>query len=71
MAYLRASGVCGQLAGTAAHLVLDLELRTLQVGFNRTRLLALASLPTRQLDNPSRWTSLRIAVCAQHSTAQC
>lgn len=31
MAYLRAGGVRGQLAGTAAHLVLDLELRTLQV----------------------------------------
>lgn len=31
MAYLRASGVRGQLAGTAAHLVVDLELRTLQV----------------------------------------
>ena len=31
MAYLRASGVRGQLAGTAAHLVLELELRTLQV----------------------------------------
>lgn len=31
MAYLRAGGVHAQLAGTAAHLVLDLELRTLQV----------------------------------------
>lgn len=32
VAYLRASGMRAELAGTAAHLVLDLELRHLQVG---------------------------------------
>lgn len=32
VAYLRASGIRAELAGTAAHLALDLELRALQVG---------------------------------------
>lgn len=32
VAYLRAGGLRAELAGTAAHLVLDLELKHLQVG---------------------------------------